>query len=74
MLRKSKKDDSGVKLEVNGRILDSCTDLMGVGLYIINNSGYHLFIIILQCIKLLIQRSQDLQSEIVGAGRVTLVL
>lgn len=50
MLRKSKKDDSGVKLEVNGRILDSCTDLMG-------------------CIKLLIQRSQDLQSEIVGAGR-----
>lgn len=39
MLRKSKKDDSGVKLEVNGRILDSCTDLMGVWLYIINNSN-----------------------------------
>ena len=31
MLRKSKKDDSGVKLEVNGRILDSCTELMAVG-------------------------------------------
>jgi len=30
MLRKSKQDDKGVKLEVNGRILDSCTDLMSV--------------------------------------------
>ncbi len=28
MLRKSREDDSGVKLEVNERILDSCTDLM----------------------------------------------
>ena len=35
MLRKSKKDDSGVKLEVNGRILGSCTDLMAVGLCIV---------------------------------------
>lgn len=40
-MRKSKKDDSGVKLEVNGRILDSCTDLMGVGLYTLSNSGYY---------------------------------
>ncbi len=28
MLRKSREDDSGVKLEVNERILDSCTELM----------------------------------------------
>ncbi len=28
MLRKSREDDSGVKLEVNERILDSCTVLM----------------------------------------------
>ncbi|XP_044015037.1 huntingtin-interacting protein 1-like isoform X2 [Aphidius gifuensis] len=28
MLAKSKADDSGLKLEVNGKILDSCTELM----------------------------------------------
>ena len=28
MLAKSREDDSGVKLEVNERILDSCTGLM----------------------------------------------
>lgn len=28
MLRKSREDDTGVKLEVNERILDSCTALM----------------------------------------------
>lgn len=28
MLKKSREDDTGVKLEVNERILDSCTDLM----------------------------------------------
>ena len=28
MLKKSREDDSGVKLEVNERILDSCTGLM----------------------------------------------
>lgn len=28
MLRKSREDDSGVKLEVNERILDACTGLM----------------------------------------------
>ena len=28
MLQKSRKDDKGVKLEVNERILDSCTGLM----------------------------------------------
>lgn len=28
MLNKSRADDSGVKLEVNGKILDSCTELM----------------------------------------------
>lgn len=28
MLDKSRAADSGVKLEVNGKILDSCTDLM----------------------------------------------
>lgn len=28
MLEKSRAGDSGLKLEVNGKILDSCTDLM----------------------------------------------
>lgn len=28
MLKKSREDDTGVKLEVNERILDSCTELM----------------------------------------------
>ena len=28
MLQKSREDDTGVKLEVNSRILDSCTELM----------------------------------------------
>ena len=28
MLRKSREDDTGVKLEVNERLLDSCTALM----------------------------------------------
>jgi hypothetical protein len=28
MLRKSREDDTGVKLEVNERVLDSCTGLM----------------------------------------------
>lgn len=28
MLRKSREDDTGVKLEVNERLLDSCTGLM----------------------------------------------
>ena len=28
MLQKSRKDDTGIKLEVNERILDACTGLM----------------------------------------------
>lgn len=52
MLKKSREDDSGVKLEVNERILDSCTGLM-------------------KAIKVLIARSKDLQSEIVGEGMVS---
>ena len=52
MLRKSREDDTGVKLEVNERILDSCTDLM-------------------KAIKVLIQRSKELQSEIVKEGMVS---
>lgn len=53
MLRKSREDDTGVKLEVNERILDSCTELM-------------------KAIKVLIQRSKDLQNEIVKEGMVSI--
>ena len=53
MLQKSREDDTGVKLEVNERILDSCTDLM-------------------KAIRVLIQRSKDLQNEIVKEGMVRL--
>ena len=52
MLQKSREDDSGIKLEVNERILDSCTDLM-------------------KAIKVLIQRSKELQNEIVKEGMVS---
>ena len=52
MLRKSREDDTGVKLEVNERLLDSCTGLM-------------------KAIKILIARSKDLQSEVVGEGMVS---
>ncbi|PIK51652.1 putative huntingtin-interacting protein 1 isoform X2, partial [Apostichopus japonicus] len=38
MLRKSQEADSGVKLEVNGRILDSCTELMKYIKALIENS------------------------------------
>ena len=53
MLLKSREDDTGVKLEVNERLLDSCTGLM-------------------MAIKILIARSKDLQSEIVGEGMVSM--
>ena len=52
MLIKSREDDTGVKLEVNERLLDSCTGLM-------------------KAIKILIARSKDLQTEIVGEGMVS---
>ena len=55
MLKKSREDDTGVKLEVNERILDSCTGLM-------------------KTIKILIARSKDLQSEIVGEGMVSVIM
>ena len=51
MLRKSRTEQSGVNLEVNERILDSCTDLM-------------------KAIQILIQRSKDMQKEIVAEGMV----
>ena len=51
MLKRAREDHSGVTLEVNEAILDSCTGLMKV-------------------IKVLIERSNDLQSEIVGEGMV----
>jgi huntingtin interacting protein 1 len=50
MLNKSRSTDTGVKLEVNERILDSCTELM-------------------KCIRILIQRSKELQKEIITEGR-----
>lgn len=50
LMSKSRASDSGVKLEVNERILDACTALM--------NS-----------IRLLVQRSRQLQAEIVALGR-----
>ena len=52
MLRKAREDDTGIKLEVNERILDSCTGLM-------------------KAIKVLIERSMDLQGEIVAEGMVS---
>ena len=51
MLRKSRSEQSGVNLEVNERILDSCTELM-------------------KAIQILMQRSKDLQREIVAEGMV----
>lgn len=51
MLRKSREDDTGVKLEVNERILDSCTGLM-------------------KAIRVLIERSKELQTEIISEGMV----
>lgn len=52
LLSKSREQETGVKLEVNDKILDSCTDLM-------------------QAIRILIIRSQELQKEIVSQGRVS---
>ena len=46
LLKRSHEQHTGINLEVNSRILDSCTDLM-------------------QSIQMLIQRSIDLQREIV---------
>uniref|UniRef100_A0A1Q3FL40 Putative actin-binding protein n=1 Tax=Culex tarsalis TaxID=7177 RepID=A0A1Q3FL40_CULTA len=50
MLSKSRASDSGIKLEVNEKILDACTNLM-------------------QAIRLLVQKSRLLQSEIVALGK-----
>ena len=51
MLRRSREEQSGVNLEVNERVLDSCTELM-------------------KFIQQLIQRSRELQKEIVSEGMV----
>ncbi|XP_062561752.1 huntingtin-interacting protein 1 isoform X2 [Armigeres subalbatus] len=50
MLSKSRASDSGIKLEVNEKILDACTSLM-------------------QAIRILVQKSRLLQSEIVALGK-----
>ncbi|XP_021708106.1 huntingtin-interacting protein 1 isoform X4 [Aedes aegypti] len=50
MLSKSRASDSGIKLEVNEKILDACTSLM-------------------QAIRVLVQKSRLLQSEIVALGK-----
>ncbi len=52
LMNKSKEKDTGMKLEVNDKILDSCTALM-------------------KAIKILIQKSKELQKEIVAQGRVS---
>ncbi|XP_019870128.1 huntingtin-interacting protein 1 isoform X2 [Aethina tumida] len=52
MLNNSRAADSGIKLEVNEKILDSCTGLM-------------------HAIRILVQKSKLLQSEIVAQGRGT---
>jgi len=52
MLAASRQTDSGIKLEVNESILDSCNSLM-------------------MAIKVLIEKSKVLQSEIVSQGRGT---
>lgn len=51
MLHRSREEQSGVNLEVNERVLDSCTELM-------------------KFIQQLIQRSRELQKEIVSEGMV----
>ena len=55
MLAKTRQDKSGTDLEVNERILDSCTELM-------------------KAIKILLEKSRDLQKEIVVQGRVSYLL
>uniref|UniRef100_A0A182J915 I/LWEQ domain-containing protein n=1 Tax=Anopheles atroparvus TaxID=41427 RepID=A0A182J915_ANOAO len=50
MLSKSRASDSGIKLEVNEKILDACTSLM-------------------HAIRVLVQKSRLLQSEIVALGK-----
>ncbi|XP_058838114.1 huntingtin-interacting protein 1 isoform X2 [Topomyia yanbarensis] len=50
MLSKSRASDSGIKLEVNEKILDACTTLM-------------------HAIRILVQKSRLLQSEIVSLGK-----
>ncbi|XP_041774626.1 huntingtin-interacting protein 1-related protein isoform X6 [Anopheles merus] len=52
MLSKSRASDSGIKLEVNEKILDACTSLM-------------------QAIRVLVQKSRLLQTEIVALGKGT---
>ncbi|XP_058126010.1 huntingtin-interacting protein 1 isoform X1 [Anopheles coustani] len=52
MLSKSRASDSGIKLEVNEKILDACTSLM-------------------HAIRVLVQKSRLLQSEIVALGKGT---
>lgn len=52
MLSKSRASDSGVKLEVNEKILDACTTLM-------------------KSIRVLVQKSRLVQSEIVSIGKGT---
>jgi huntingtin interacting protein 1 len=50
MLAQSRASDTGIKLEVNEKILDSCTGLM-------------------QCIKVLVQKSRKVQGEIIATGK-----
>lgn len=38
MILMAKKKDTGVKLEVNGKILDACTTLMQAIIELVNNS------------------------------------
>ncbi|XP_025089296.1 huntingtin-interacting protein 1-like isoform X2 [Pomacea canaliculata] len=52
MLQKTREDTTGINLEVNERILDSCTELM-------------------KAIKVLVEKSRDLQKEIIMQGRGT---
>ncbi|XP_063708140.1 huntingtin-interacting protein 1 isoform X4 [Culicoides brevitarsis] len=52
MLSQSRASDSGIKLEVNEKILDACTSLM-------------------QCIRILVQKSRILQEEIISLGKGT---
>ncbi|XP_076453265.1 huntingtin-interacting protein 1-like isoform X2 [Babylonia areolata] len=52
MLQKTREDSTGANLEVNERILDSCTELM-------------------KAIKVLLEKSRDLQKEIISQGRGT---
>lgn len=83
MLQQTKTTDSGIKLEVNEKILDACTDLMLYENRIfmqhflenLNQISYFMHVVFLiffySAIKILVQKSRKVQKEIIEAGKGT---